>query len=294
MARSFFGRLKGSLLFGIGALAGAVVARRRAQGPAAAATAPEEAVGWPDVEPDVDFDRAPAVVRLVNVFLRPQEAAALPFRLEFPFGDPFELDARAGRGDTDTPIATALVFLDTDKFEEQLVPDLAWMSALLSFVTRSPAYADALITRGGQAGGRWERVRRDIGLPKYGRRRGVPMFRTPADLREFFNAGWALRDTADFDATVVPTAIEWHNFARQGRGQHFIEFRLIHQWIALELLAARWAKQTGRSKLLKRPQMSIARACLEELAEREGLDELTRAGLMDKAAELERTPCGGS
>lgn len=36
--------------------------------------------------------------------------------------------------------------------------------------------------------------------------------------------------------------------------------------------------------------MSAARDCLEELAEREGLDDIALSGLMDKAAELERTP----
>jgi hypothetical protein len=282
-------RIRTALLLGLAALAGVALGRRRAQAPSRT-TATREAITWPDEEPDVDFDAAPAIVRLVNLFLHPREASALPFSVQFPWGDPFELDARAGGPDTETPIATALAYLETEKFEDALIRDVAWMTALLAFITRSPVYADALVTRGGPAGGRWERIRTNIGLPKYGRRKGSPLFRTPAELAQVFNAGWVRRDVPDFEDDVVPIAVEWHNFARQGRGQHFVEFRLIHQWIALELLAAHWAKGVRRTTLLNPRQMSLARDCLEQLAEREQLDELTRRGLMDKAAELGRTP----
>lgn len=239
-------------------------------------------------------DESPAEVRLINLFLRPDEAEVLPFRVEFPDGDPFALDAeRVRQGDRDTPIATAVAYLETNKFEEQLVPDLAWMSSLLSFITRSPIYADALITRGGEPGGRWERLRTNIGLPKYGRRRGSHMFRMRGDLRTFFDAAWPRLDEEGFEESGIPQAMEWHNFARGGHGLHYLDIQLAHHWIALEILAARWAKANERNKLLNAKLVSSARDCLDELADREGLDDKDRQALRDKAAELQRRPMKG-
>lgn len=230
-------------------------------------------------------------LRFMNLFLGPDQAAALPFRVTFPYGDPFERDKELEqRGDKYSPIPTADVHIEIDRAATKLIPAVAWLSSILSFITRSTAYADALVDRGGLAGGWEEHLHTNIGPPRFGRRKGSPMFRMPSDLRSFVEAAWSQLDNQDFEKNGVPDAMEWHNFARGGHEIHYLDIQLVHQWIALEVLAAQWAKKNGLDKLLTNRHVDEARSCLKELADRHELEEADRTALLDKAAELKRRP----
>lgn len=115
----------------------------------------------------------------------------------------------------------------------------------------------------------------------------------PADLRAFFDAAWPRLKDDGFEESGIPEAMEWHNFARGGHGIHYLDVQLAHHWIALEILAARWARENRRDKLLNERQVAAVRVCLGELADREGLDDADRQALRDKAAELQRRPTKG-
>lgn len=101
---------------------------------------------------------------------------------------------------------------------------------------------------------------------------------------------WPMIDRDGFIDSGIPDAFEWHNFARSGRELHYLDIQLAHHWISLEVLAARWGKRSGASKLLKGPQFTGARACVREYAATIELDEADAAALDAKVSELARRP----
>lgn len=108
-------------------------------------------------DPDDERGQPGTFVQFINLFLTPAEAEALPWQITFPYGDPFRLDAaRTAKGDKYSPIVTACVRFDEGLSGKQLVPAVAWLSSVLGFATRSPAYANFIVDRGPDAGGAWQ------------------------------------------------------------------------------------------------------------------------------------------
>lgn len=67
------------------------------------------------------------------------------------------------------------------------------------------------------------------------------------------------------------------------------EIRLLHQWIPLEVLAARWARQTGRDRIVDEVAFEALEASVRGWA-RQSLGKPERAELYEKVPELARRP----
>lgn len=227
-------------------------------------------------------------IRLVNVFLKPQEFAVLSVEV-VPLWD--DLD-KADREENDArrPLPTALLRIPlTGQFN---TPDEAnraayWLVTLLGFLTRRPCGADLQVTISDD--GNQVACRPLMGVAPQ-KRGGQAMFRTPEELRQVFDAAWHLWPEESEDNRRLHRALDWHNMARGGVGDKPLDLSLMEHWIAIESLATAWAKTSSTIALLSTKQIGEVREKLNQMAIAWALPEERVAEMNERARELARRP----
>jgi hypothetical protein len=226
---------------------------------------------------------------LVNVFLQPDEAAALPVRVELYYTSTREL-AELAPDNPFVPVLSARASLDlVAPFDsvDAAKRGLAWLAEVLAFATRRPTGAVTFITSAeGVEGTTWERA----GLPRLGNRTGdTKMFRSPGDLRLIVERAMN-RPAADLEESGIEHALVLQNLARRETGLQYLDIRLLHQWIPLEILASKWAEREGRGRLLGNGPFNRLKRDVRQWMDAEDLGASTRAEVESKLTEVKRRP----
>jgi hypothetical protein len=166
---------------------------------------------------------------------------------------------------------------------------IAWLTELIAFATRRPARVLAYTTvpaDGDIEGVSWE----SAGPIRYARRRvGPPLFRDVHGLVAIMTGAWQAFQGGSMESSGLDRAVTWGNVARSSSGTEFLDIRLLHQWIPLEVLAARWARQKGRDRIVDDVAFEALEASVRGWA-RQSLGKPERAELYEKVPELARRP----
>jgi hypothetical protein len=226
--------------------------------------------------------------RLLNVFLRPDEFAVLPLEV-IPLWDDLGT-LSSDEKDPRRPVPTALCqvplagLFDTPEKANSAV---YWLVTLLGFLTRRPTGADLQVTVGDT--GEQVAWRPLKGVPPQ-MRDGQEMFRNPAELRTVFDAAWGLWAEESPAARRLHRALDWHNMARSGTGDAPLDLSLIEHWIAIESLAADWARARSVDQLLSAAQVQEVATELDRMALGWELPPDRAQELTSKMRELARRP----